>query len=328
MNLATAVRPVIWVSRCLGFAACRWNGLQIDDAFVALLKEYVDFVPVCPEVEVGLGCPRSPIRLVKGDGEGESVRLLQPSTGKDITAKMQGFADEFLRTHPLPDGVLLKGRSPSCGPLNVKIYHKIDEGNVVRNGAGLFAQTILDAHSTLPVEEEGRLHGFAIREHWLARIYAGARFRMEVEANPSIAKLVAFHSAYKYLLMACNQTMMREMGRTVAHSKGVPIAVLTADYRSQLQACLAKPFRQAGLINALEHVYGYFKKGLNESERRFYFDTIEEFRRGGLPLSVPIGLLHSWALRFEECYIEKQALLRPYPQALDSVTDSGKGRTL
>ena len=166
------VKPVVVVSKCLGFAHCRFNGLTISSHTVDKLKPHVDFKPVCPEVEIGLGVPRDPIRVVKEAGK---LRLLQPATGNDVTGKMTEFAESFLGAVEDADGFILKSRSPSCGIKDVKMYSDMEKRSSGVRGSGFFGGAVIDKFPNLPVEDEGRLTNFRIREHFLTKLFTIAR---------------------------------------------------------------------------------------------------------------------------------------------------------
>ena len=205
-------KPRIVISKCLEFDACRYNGASINDKIVRSLKKHVQFIPVCPEVEIGLGTPRDPIRLVKKDDE---IRLVQPSTKLDVTTKMNKFSMNYLSKLEQVDGFIFKNRSPSCGLRGIKVYAGFEKSPVSFTDKGIFAKAVLKQFPNTPMEEEGRLTNREIREHFLTAIYTLAKFRKEI-AQPSRRKLIEFHSANKYLFMMYNQTIMRKMGKLLA----------------------------------------------------------------------------------------------------------------
>ena len=167
-------KPRVVVSKCLGFAACRYDGAMISDDFVRRLAAHVTFCPVCPEMEIGLGCPRDPIRVVLA---GKELRLMQPATGRDVTEAMRQFADSFLGGLGEVDGFLLKSRSPSCGLKDVKVYGG-PAGNMPQSvGRGFFGGAVLDRFPGAAAEDEGRLRNFTLREHFLTRLFVPAEFR-------------------------------------------------------------------------------------------------------------------------------------------------------
>ncbi len=317
-------KPRIVVSRCLGFAACRWNGVTIPDAFVSLLEPHVEFVPVCAEVEIGLGVPRDPVRVVSVGGE---LRLIQPATGRDVTAEMTRFAQGYLDAVGDVDGFILKSRSPSCGIKDVKVYPTAEATSPSGKGAGFFAAAVLERFGDLPVEDEGRLTNFGIREHFLTRVFALARLR-ETLASGAMRDLVAFHARHKLLLMAYNQTALRTLGRVVANPDRRPFADVAADYRAHFGKALSRPPRAGAIINVLMHALGYFSDGLSAREKALFLDTLERYRDRKIPLSAAVAILRAWIVRFDNAYLAEQVFFDPYPEALAEVTDSGKGREL
>ncbi len=190
-------RPIVVISKCLGFDHCRYDGQMIETKFVPNLQEFVEFQPVCPEVEIGLGVPRAPIRIVETDGQ---RMLYQPATGKDFGTPMNEFVMRFLDGLGEVDGFLLKNRSPSCGQGDVKIYTGLDNSSRTVRGSGFFGGAILNRFPDAPVEDEGRLNNFSIREHFLIRLFTLARFR-EVRHSQSIRELIDFHTVNKLFIV-------------------------------------------------------------------------------------------------------------------------------
>jgi len=302
-------RPRVVVSACLGFAAVRYSGELIPDKVVAALKEHVDFVPVCPEVEIGLGVPRPVVRLVRGE---EGPRMVQPKTGEDLTERMRAFSQRFLQGLGEVEGFLLQNRSPSCALKDAKRYAHAEGGGVVGKGPGLFAQAVEEAFPLLPKEDEGRLTNPRIRAHFFTRIFALARLR-RVEDLPG---LMAFHARYKLLLLAYNQKEARALGRLLAGAKGRPFPEVHGAYEEGFLRATERPWRLGAMADALLHAFGHFKKALAPREKAHFLDLLADFREERLPLEAPLALLASWARRFAEPYVEAQALLEPYPRAL------------
>ena len=166
------VKPKIIISKCLGFASCRYNGQIIYDEFVTQLHKYIDFSPVCPEAELGLGVPRDPIRVVSQRGK---ISLVQPATGKDFTKEMNRFSESFLSGINEIDGFILKAQSPSCGIKDVNIFLAIDTDDILEKGAGFFGQAVLMKFSYLPIEDENTLTDPKIREHFLKTLHLHIR---------------------------------------------------------------------------------------------------------------------------------------------------------
>jgi uncharacterized protein YbgA (DUF1722 family)/uncharacterized protein YbbK (DUF523 family) len=318
------VKPRVVVSKCMEFASCRYNGAMISSPVVKLLKSFVDFEPVCAEVEIGLGVPRSPIRIVTDRG---APRLVQPETGLDVTEKMEGFAEAYLSGLRDVDGFILKSRSPSCGIKDTKIFAGIEKGSSMSKGAGFFGRAVMAKFPGLAIEDEGRLMNYRIREHFLTAIYTFAAFR-RVKAARAMKDLVEFQSEYKYLLMAYNQKELRVLGRIVANPERLPVTGLLEAYEEHLRQALAAAPRYRSCINVLMHALGYFSRELGSKEKAYFLGTLDEFRDRRLPLSVPIGIIKSYIVRFEEPYLARQAFFEPYPEELVSIADSGKGRDL
>ncbi len=318
------VKPRIVVSKCLGFEACRYNGEIINDPLVEKLKEHADMIPVCPEKEIGLGVPRQPIRAVAAEN---GNILYQPATGRDLTAEMKKFTDDFIRSLPAVDGFILKYYSPTCGPYHVKIYNGFGTDKKPLRGPGFFGGAIAEKFSGHAIEDEGRLKNFTIREHFLTRTFTAAAFRMVLDA-PSAKKLTGFHARNKYLFMACSQTGMRKLGRIASNPGNLEMPELASLYLEHLQRLFIKPPGFGPWINVLQHVFGYFSGQISEPEKNFFLDTVEEYRDERIPLSAVTKVLHSWALRFNSDYILNQSFLAPYPADLAEISDSGKGRNL
>ncbi|UCG31340.1 MAG: DUF1722 domain-containing protein [candidate division WOR-3 bacterium] len=316
------IKPRVVVSKCLGFANCRWNGLTIQDQFVDRLGKYVEYMPVCPEVEIKLGVPRDPIRVVFANNE---LRLLQPATGIDHTVAMTTFCTEYLNSLVDIDGFILKSRSPSCGIKEVKIYPGIEKSAALRKGSGFFGTEVMNKFPMLPVEDEGRMRNFTIREHFLRRLFTLARFR-EIRKMAKMKDIVQFQAENKFLLMAYNQKEFRIMGRIVANHEKKPAQDVYEEYLMHLYNALAKTPRYTSYINVMMHAMGYFSEKLNKEEKTFFMDLMERYRKGKTPLSSDLDVLMSWGVRFGEKYLIDQTFFRPYPQDLMDISDSGKGR--
>jgi len=316
-------RPNIVISRCIEFEACRWNAQIISSDEVKKMKSHADFIAVCPESDIGLGIPRKPVRIVRIAGQN---RLVQHETGIDLTGKMTGFTDSFLGGLERIDGFILKSVSPSCGNRDVKLY---GENGIAlpEKCRGFFAEGVISRFSGIPVENEGRLTNMSIREHFLSSIFALARFR-NASSIGSMDLLVKFHSEYKLLLMAYNQSAMREMGRCVANHEGLETGEVFSRYRILLGRALARQPRAGSHINVLTHAMGYFSKSLARAEKRHFLSVLDRFGRGMVPLSACTSVINSWMARQETEYLEQQAYFRPFPEDLVSLSDSGAVKSI
>jgi uncharacterized protein YbgA (DUF1722 family)/uncharacterized protein YbbK (DUF523 family) len=272
--------------------------LTIQDEFVERLKPHVEFMPVCAEVEIGLGVPRDPIRVILKNNE---LRLVQPATKADVTNKMRKFCNTFLTSLDEVDGFILKSRSPSCGIKEAKIYPTMEKSAAIRKGSGFFGTAVLERFPNLPVEDEGRLRNFIIREHFLKRLFTLARFR-STKKTQKMKNLVQFQAENKFLFMAYNQKEFRVMGRIVANHEKKPVT------------------------NVFMHAMGHFSDKLNKQEKAFFLELMEKYRSGKAPLRSDTDVLMSWGVRFGEKYLLDQTFFNPYPEGLLDISDSGKGR--
>lgn len=324
---AAPARLRLGISSCLLGEEVRYNGGHKRDSFlVDTLGRWVEWVPVCPEVEVGLGTPRPPIRLERhraGGGGGEETRLVMPTTGEDLTARMRAWAAR--RAAELAaldlDGYVLKKDSPSCGLERVKVYGP--GGVPTRDGRGLFAAALVAALPDLPVEEEGRLNDPSLRESFIAQVFVHHRWREGERAGWTRAALMRFHERHKFLLMARNQAGMRRLGRLLGEAgkpgqagKEIAAADLAAAYRAGLTGILRRPASRRGHANVLHHLAGFVSDALDGGDRAELAATVERYRLGLVPLIVPLTLLRHHARRQKVAYLQEQVYLEPHPHEL------------
>ncbi|HEY2291670.1 MAG TPA: DUF523 and DUF1722 domain-containing protein [Thermoanaerobaculia bacterium] len=315
MSTPDPPKPRLGVSACLLGQEVRYNGGHKRDAFLTdTFGRYVEWVAVCPEVEVGMGTPRPPIRLER---RGEEVRLIMPSTGEDYTDAMRSWAER--RVAGLIgmdlDGYVLKKDSPSCGMERVKVYS--GEGAPSKEGRGLFAETLTARLPDLPVEEEGRLNDPPPRENFIARVFVHHRWREGEKEGWTRASLMRFHERHKFLLMARNQNGMRRLGRLLGDSgKETPVSDLAAAYRRGLTEVLRRPATRRGHTNVLQHLAGYVSDALDPADRAELAETIERYRLELVPLIVPLTLIRHHVRRQGVEYLQGQAYLEPHPYEL------------
>jgi len=315
-------KPNVFISRCIEFEACRWNGAVISSLPVRRLKDHVNVITLCPEKEAGLGVPRKPVRLVK---DGRDIRVVQSESGADVTAAMQSLVMRFLDELEEPDGFILKDRSPSCGPRDVKVYPSHGKVQALpEKGQGLFARAVMERYSHLALENEGRLLNFRLREHFLTGIFTRAAFRT-AKREGRVKDLVDFHARNKLLFMACNQSVMRVMGRITANRDGLAAGDIFAAYEQQLHRLLNSVPRAGSHVNVLMHAMGYFSKIINAREKAWLLDLFELYRSGKRPLSACQAALGSLIVRHGVEYLEQQTYFHPYPEDLMDLADSGGG---
>jgi uncharacterized protein YbgA (DUF1722 family)/uncharacterized protein YbbK (DUF523 family) len=314
------VRPRVITSECLGFAAVRYNGQILRQPFVQALQEFVEVVPVCPEVGIGLGVPRDPIRLVLIDGQ---RHLIQPATGADVTEAMRSWSHDLLSSAGAVDGFILKSRSPTCGIKDVRVYPPGEGKAPLETSVGLFAEAVMEAMPAAAVEDEGRLTNARIRHNFLTRLFAAAQLRA-VRSSNSRGQLVAFHTAYKLVLMAHGQSGLRELGRLVAGASELPFTEAVDRYAILFARATEQPARTPAMINTLQHAFGYFSDQLSSPEKAYFLALLEELREERVLLNTVLAVLQSWVVRFEDRYLAGQRIFEPYPRALRSLADSGR----
>jgi uncharacterized protein YbgA (DUF1722 family)/uncharacterized protein YbbK (DUF523 family) len=319
------IKPKVVVSKCIEFDNCRWNGNIIRSPLVEILKNYVDFYPVCAEVEIGLSVPRDPVRVII---ENDHKKLMQPSTGKDLTNIMYNFANNFLNSLDIVDGFILKSQSPSCGLSQTKYLAGTQKGAAKLGvGPGFFGEAVLKKYPNLAIETEGRLKNFSIREYFLTKLYTIASFR-EIKRSNKMQNLIDFHTKNKFLFMAFNQIELKNLGRIVANQEKIDFGSLIEEYEEKLQILLQKPSKFTSNINVMMHVLGYFKKFLSYEEKAFYLDSLEKYRSGWIPMFMMTNLLKSWIIRFNQDYLMQQTFFESYPEELMSfdLKETWRGR--
>ena len=302
------------VSSCLLGETVRYDGGHKRDAFLTdTLGPFVEWVPVCPEMEIGLGVPRPPIRLV---GHPQTPRLVVEKTGEDLTARMQRWASGriaglgALGLH----GYVLKRSSPSCGLVRVRVHG--EDGSPDRAGRGMFAAALTDALPLLPVEEEGRLTDAGIRESFIERVFAAARWQAFTASGPRARDLAAFHAAHKFVILAHSPRHYGELGRLVAGA-GPRLALDTLQaYGARFSQALAVRATRARHVNVLQHLAGFGKRQLSDDDRAEIGEVIAEYRRGLVPLVVPLTLLKHHVRRLGIAYLADQVYLSPHPREL------------
>lgn len=312
-KLKKFVKPKVVLSKCIEFEKCRYDERIVSSDFVKRLVPHVKFIPVCPEVEIGLGTPRNTLRIVSVNGE---LRLIQPATSLDVTEKMRSFADDFLNSLPEVDGFILKSRSPTSAFKDARVYSSVQKGSaVISKGPGLFGNAVLQRFPYLAIEDEGRLRNPRIKEHFLTKLFALASFR-KTKATGSFEKLVQFHSENKLLLKAYNQKETKALGRIVSNRESKPLDKISGDYQQRLFKALKRPPRCGSNLNVIMNAMGYFSSELSKEEKAFFLDSLQKYKNGILPLSVNISILRLWIEKYNEDYLSKQTFFVPYPQEL------------
>ncbi len=302
------------ISTCLLGEPVRFDGGHKWDRFLTdTLGQYVEYVPVCPEVECGLGIPREPLRLV---GDWQNPRLITVRTNLDQTDRMKEWAKRKILELEKEDlcGFIFKSGSPSSGMERVKVYDR--NGVPAKRGVGIFARAFIDHLPLLPVEDEGRLNDPHLRENFIERIFALKRWREVLREKPSRGKLVDFHTRNKLLLLSHSPSHYQQMGRWVAQGKKAPLKELYARYQTLFLEALKVKATSKKNANVLQHMMGYFKDQLSADEKQELLDIIDRFRQEFLPLIVPVTLITHYVRKYKQPYLLEQSYLQPHPTEL------------
>lgn len=312
---SAAPRVRLGISACLLGQPVRYDGGDKRDAFLTgLLGRYVEWVPVCPELEVGMGVPREPVQLVQIGGV---THMIAHPSGRDWTQAMNRYARRRVDELAAEDlcGYVLKNHSPSCGMEHVKLYGASGEAPQ-RNGQGLFAAALLQRFPLLPVEEEGRLQDPDLRENFIERIFAFRRLRDFFQPRWRMAGLVEFHAAHKLQLMAHSAAGATALGRVVAAAPRCSRSEVRCEYEQRFMELLRRPATRRRQVNVLQHMLGYFKKDLKAGARQELAAVIEEYRLGRVPRLVPVTRLRHSAQVLGPSWLQRQTYLEPYPREL------------
>jgi uncharacterized protein YbgA (DUF1722 family)/uncharacterized protein YbbK (DUF523 family) len=304
----------IGVSACLLGREVRYDGGHKRDNFlVDVLGPFVEFVPVCPEFEAGLGVPRESLRLER---TGVSIHMIGNKSRADRTSMMERFAARRTAALASDDlcGYVLKKDSPSCGLERVRVYGP--SGMPSRDGVGLYAAALIERYPNLPIEEEGRLNDPRLRENFIERIFAYRRLLSFFKTRWTIGGLVELHTAHKLVLMAHSPHAYSQLGRLVAGAKKMSRPEIPVRYVSETMAALRKIATPASHVNVLQHIIGYLREHLDAAARAELGDLIDDYRGGLVPLIVPLTLIRHYVRQFDIVYLRAQIYLEPHPKEL------------
>ena len=302
----------IGISTCLLGESVRYDGGHALDQYITgTFGRYMEFIPVCPEMEAGFGVPREPIRLV---GDPDSPRLMTRNTDKDLTDTMMNWAGRRVRELEKEDlrGFIFKSKSPSSGMERVKVYTG-KKRMPVKKGVGLFARAFMEHFPLIPAEDDGRLHDPGLRENFIERIFTLDRWRKNLTNGKNPGGLVVFHTRHKLLILSHSTPHYRQMGKLVAQIKGQNTAELYTRYESLLMEALRLKATVKKHTNVLQHMMGYFKKQLTADEKQELLELIKDYYDGLIPLIVPITLFKHFVRKYKQPYLQDQVYLSPHP---------------
>lgn len=304
----------VGISTCLLGQKVRYDGGHKHDRYITdILGPYFQFVPICPELEVGMGVPREAVRL---EGDPENPHMVGNRSGEDWTERMNRYSERRVARRDVAGlcGYILKKDSPSCGMERVKLYLTAD--NVQRKAVGLFARALRTRWPHLPVEEEGRLNDPRLRDNFIVRVFAYYRLQQLYRGRFGRDAMIRFHANHKYLLLAHSPKHYTEMGRLVAAIKQYPPEDFRDAYRALFMDGLAVLSTTKKNVNVLQHILGFLKKLVTAEEKKDLLGTIEDYHRGIVPLIVPITLIRHYVNKFDVAYIRDQVYLNPHPKEL------------
>ena len=304
----------IGISSCLLGNEVRWNaGHKHDKYLTRTLGRFVEYVPVCPEVEAGFGVPRESFRLV---GDPDAPRLVTFKSKTDHTDRMVNWAKKRVKELEKEDlcGFIFKSDSPSSGMIRVKVYN--EKGMPHKVGIGIFARAFMENFPLIPVEDDGRLNDPIIRENFVLQIFTMNRWRDNLAGKKSMGKLVDFHTRNKLLILSHCQKHYRLMGKLVASGKQIPTKDLYHQYELLLMEALKLKTTIRKNSNVLQHLMGYFKKELSADEKHELLEVFGQYRDGYVPLLVPITLINHYVRKYDQPYLKQQTYLNPHPLEL------------
>lgn len=306
----------IGISSCLLGESVRFNGGHKHSHFCTdVLGQYFQFIPVCPEVGIGMGIPRPPIRLIASSAGPQAVGVSDPT--QNFTAPLTAYAQQKSAELQGISGYILMQKSPSCGYERVKLYR--DNGYPADEGAqGIYAAEFARLNPLLPIEEAGRLNDAMLRENFITRVFAYADWHSMLQQGLDKKTFLDFHVRYKYLMMAHHVATYQKLGPLVANLKTRPLREIAEEYFSIFMQGLQHLATRKKHSNVLYHLQGYLKEKLNARQKQELNQHIEQYRKGLTPLVVPLTLLKSHLNEYADTtsYVLGQKYLDPHPYEL------------
>ncbi len=306
---------VLGISTCLTGKNVRYDGQHSYNYWlVEVLGKYVEYVPVCPEVGIGLPVPREALRLV---GDIEAPRLVTVFTNRDFTDEMIAFSHKTIQGLFPKElcGFVFRSKSPSSGMERVKVY-PVGGGMSQKKGVGIWARELMKAMPLLPVEEEGRLNDPILRENFIERIFVMDRWHQLIHAGLKPKAIVEFHTRHKLLIMAHSPQIYREMGKLVANVSQYSMNQFKDIYLELLMKACKLHATARKHQNVMHHILGYFKQDLSSFEKEEMLGLIENYKNHLLPLIVPITMLNHYTKKYNKPYLADQYYLNPHPMEL------------
>ncbi len=309
-------KPKLIISKCLNSEKCRFDGQGYDDKVISLLRDYVDIETVCPETSIGLSIPRNPLRIEK---DIDVNRLIEAKSNADYTYQMCEFAEEFINGMDDIDGFILKSRSPSCGIKDVKVYPKSQKCSISKNATGIFSSKVIEKISNIPIENEGRLKNYNIRDEFLTKIFTINNFKCT-------DSILAFHNKNILLLKSYSIKISKELD-SIANKQNLNQKDIDL-YKSKLYELLDKKRNKKGKVKICKGIFENFKDKLIKNEIDYFYNLLNLYENEKTPFSSIIVALQMYSIRFNNEELLNQTFFNPYPKCLVNISDSGKGRNL
>ena len=302
-------KPKILISKCLEFDSCRYDGQIIHNKFIQKLKNHVDFITICPEVEIGLGTPRDPINLIH---EKNKKILYQSSTNKDLTNEMMNFTNNYLKKIKKIDGIILKSKSPSCGIKTTKIFSNKKLNKSIKNGSGLFSYYLIKKFPNIPIIEDMELNEISLRNQFYSSIFILCDFRNII----TIKQLYDFHEKHKLQMMSRNQLDLKKMGKVAANHENKTLKQTLNDYFDLLLKILKKKPTNGSHVNTQMHAFGYYKNHLSKKDKLEFLNLLDNYKKNNEPITNILNVFNNWNMKFENEYLLNQSYFMPYPKEL------------
>jgi len=311
-------KPKIIISKCLSGTRCRYDGQIYNDKIIKELKNHIDMQTICPEVSIGLPTPRTPIRIEKHKERNE-YKLIDYDSQNDYTNQMTEFANEFVKNLDDVDGFILKSKSPTCGIKDVKIYYQGNKCSIQSNGSGFFSQKIIDKYSYLPIENEGRLKNYSIRDNFFTKIF----LINNLKDNKNIKE---FHYKNLLLLKSYNEDDTDKL-KEILEEENLKEDSISA-YKENIYNIVSKDRKKENKLSIILNIFERYKAMISFNEINMFNELIDSYKKEKIPFSTLAVVIRMYATRFNDNEVLNQSFFNPYPDNLINITDSGKGRKL
>ncbi len=315
MDKKEFIKPNIVVSKCLNIDNCRYDNSMISFPLMNVVRKFCNVHTVCPEMAIGLGSPRKPMRLQL---DGDIHRFVVTETSEELTEKMKEFSYGHIFSLDKYEiqGAIFKSKSPSCGLEDTKLYKGDRKQNYMTSG--VYTRIFINNMIYTTSETEGRLMNLKLREHYFTAVFTKAEF----ESIANMSHLVSFQTRFKYLFMMYDPEIQKVLGRIVANHNHKEFEEIKEMYRESLKMLFFNPPKEGNVVNTLEHIYGYFKTKVNDLEKTYFYELIEDFRNDKIVIGEILKVLKMWALHHNENYLINQSIFNPYPSELVVLMDS------